>query len=552
MLNRRDFLRLAGLSATVSVWPRSALAQQPTNVATPVHDAVTNGRPPFRILFSNDTTNILSCVSPFHEKGQGFEARMLEATVDETAGTGIDVHILQPGLGWVPWWQSEVYPIDDHVRWWKQNYGFEPTESFLQFIRDGGDMVDVFVRRCRQKHLTPFISLRLNDTHHLDWLEREDNWRGNIARFYAEHPEYRLGDNLRSGTERVQNWAIDAVREYKFRFVDEICRNYDIDGFELDFLRFWSYFRLNETTSDQRRAIMRRFVERVRRTLDRTARPGQRRWLCVRIPVYLEAHDCLGVDVRDFASAGVDMFNCSASYFTIQQHDLARIRALAPDRAVYLEVTHTTSLGNAVQPGGGDVRTFRRTTDEQFYTTAHLAYEQGADGISAFNFVYYREHGAEGRGPFNEPPFHVFQYLRDPAWLARQAQHYVLGDAYSQPKLEHRPMPRVVEPGAAQRFELTMAAPTDGWQKGGRFRIQSDEPFGDGVWSVTWNGVTLEPTANVSEPYPNPYPPLLGAEATLRAWVLPADVLRNGLNRIEVTNETGPRRKVIFLDAAVA
>ena len=31
--------------------------------------------------------------------------------------------------------------------------------------------------------------------------------------------------------------------------------------------------------------------------------------------------------------------------------------------------------------------------------------------MSAFNFVYYREHGGAGRGPFNEPPFEVFKHL---------------------------------------------------------------------------------------------------------------------------------------------
>ena len=59
-----------------------------------------------------------------------------------------------------------------------------------------------------------------------------------------------------------------------------------------------------------------------------------------------------------------------------------------------------------------------RTSDAQFYTTAHLAYERGADGLSFFNFVYYREHGGSERGPFNEPPFHVFNHMDDPAWLA--------------------------------------------------------------------------------------------------------------------------------------
>lgn len=65
-------------------------------------------KPPFRVLFSNDSTNIQSCTSPDHEKGEPFRPDMLEATVDETAGTGVQVHMLQPATGWVPWWQSNL------------------------------------------------------------------------------------------------------------------------------------------------------------------------------------------------------------------------------------------------------------------------------------------------------------------------------------------------------------------------------------------------------------------------------------------------------------
>ena len=76
---------------------------------------------PYHVLFSSDTTNILTCKSPYNEraglrldpaKGKptyhpcGFDASKLEVTVDETAGMGADVHMLQPGMGWVPWWKE--------------------------------------------------------------------------------------------------------------------------------------------------------------------------------------------------------------------------------------------------------------------------------------------------------------------------------------------------------------------------------------------------------------------------------------------------------------
>ncbi len=43
---------------------------------------------PFRVLFSNDTTNLVSNVSPFHQRGEPFRPEVLEASVDETADDG--------------------------------------------------------------------------------------------------------------------------------------------------------------------------------------------------------------------------------------------------------------------------------------------------------------------------------------------------------------------------------------------------------------------------------------------------------------------------------
>ncbi|MBM4087359.1 MAG: hypothetical protein FJ272_21415, partial [Planctomycetes bacterium] len=132
-----------------------------------------HAKPPFRVLFSNDTTNIETCVSPFHRKGEPFRPEMLEATVDETAGTGIEAHLLQPGVGWVPWWKSRAYPFSEHVRFMKERFGKEPSESgYASYMASGGDMVQVFVRRCRQKGLSPFVSLRLNDSHGHEFVSK--------------------------------------------------------------------------------------------------------------------------------------------------------------------------------------------------------------------------------------------------------------------------------------------------------------------------------------------------------------------------------------------
>ena len=509
---------------------------------------------PFRVLFSNDCTNITTCVSPYHAKGQRWAPEMVEKTVDETSGRGVDVHMLQPCMTWVPWWQSKVYPIKEHHRWWKEHYGEDiSTLQVHDYLRNGGDIVGVFVNRCRTTPMKPFVSLRLNDGHHLENVNNGHNRKGThcICEFYAENPQYRIGTDVRSWDQHVQNWAIPEVRRYKFELIEEICENYDIAGLELDYMRHFSFFPLDKTTSDERRAIMVDFIQDVRRLLDATAAEGERRWLCVRIPAYLAMHDMLGVDVKSFAEAGVDMFNLSSSYFTVHDTDVAAIAKMAPDRAFYCEMCHTTYVGKAVAKGY-DNFTFRRTTPNQYYTAAHLAYRRGARGVSAFNFVYYREHGRGERGPFHEPPFEVFEHIGDPDWVARQPQHYILAKTWLSDRFLGRKMPLdFTAAGQTKSFQMDMAPTEGGWKCDGTLRIQAEKDLGDSIWTAKANGVELKPAADLSEPYDNPYSPLLGDDSVHRGWIVPREILKDGINKFEVTMERGSKTRINFIDLAI-
>jgi hypothetical protein len=514
---------------------------------------------PYVNLFSNDTTNIEQCTSPFNplpwrHKGtpKPFNRQILEAAVDETAGTGVDAHLLQPGVGWVPWWKSRKYPFADHVKFMKERFRMEPSASgFAQYMAEGGDIVQVFVDRCRAKSLAPFISFRLNDSHGHEIVNNApgtlEGWAWHVVTpWHVNHPDWRIGQDLGDWNNRVLNWAIPAVRQHKFDFIREIIEQYDIDGFELDFMRHNNFFRPSETASAERRKIMLSFVRDVRELLDRTSKPGRRRWLCVRIPCRLANHDHIGVDVEAFHAAGVDMFNLCSSFFTEQQSDIAEVARRLPKASVYLESTSAASLGKYL---GGYDQTFRRMTDEQFYTSGHLSRRRGGAGISTFNFVYYREHhdNAAKIGPFSEPPFHVFKGLSDAAFLAAQSQHYFVPSLSGSGLLD-----KALEIGKSFTIDLDMAPPAGGWRREGRMRIQAESDLGDSRWEVRFNGSALAASGDVAEPYPNPYPNCLGQPSEYRAWIVPPTLVRDGINSLVITLVSGTAPvKPIFLDVAM-
>lgn len=527
---------------------------------------------PFRVLYSDDTTHTLVCTSPYH-KGKPFELeapataeartppfgpQMIEGAVDETVGTGIDVHMLQPGFGYVPWWKSQVYPFGEHTKFMQERFGSPmPKGGWAEYMAVGGDMVEVFTKRCREKGIVPFVSLRMNDCHGHEMLlgpkgpRNETAW-ATLAPLHVEHPEWRLGTDVSKWSDRHLNWSIPQVRQYKLRLIEEICQQYPLAGLELDFMRFPKFFDVKETSREQRVAIMREFIGTVREILDRSASSGSRRWLCVRVPAFLAAYDALGIDLAAWGRAGVDMVNLSYFYFTAQDGSLAAIRAQVPAAAVYVEMCHATRCGPVVGVKGGyDNFSYRRTTPTQFYTTAHLAYARGLDGVSAFNFVYYREHGTGTRGPFCEPPFEVFQHLGDRTWLARQPQHYFLAEVWDAPRVPNRALPKQFRAGQMYRFSLDMAPPTGGWTKPGRLRIQAMDDLADSRWTCRFNGQELTETADRSEPFANPYPALLGGPEQHRAWIVPADLPKDGANQVEVTLREGNASKVVFLDVAL-
>ncbi|MBL9117758.1 MAG: hypothetical protein JNJ83_22310 [Verrucomicrobiaceae bacterium] len=513
-----------------------------TLAAAPLLAAETQRKAPFRTLYSNDLTNITSCVSPFRAAKEPFRPEMLDATVDEVAGL-VDAHFLQPGLGMVPLWPSKVIDLKEHFAWIKQRYGQKP-DSMSQFVLNGGDIVQRFIDRCRAKGQAAFISLRVNDAHHKEFVDPKPGDKPgssigmSVTRWYAEHPEHRIVPGSLRGADLVLNWAEPKVPEQKLMLIRELCDNYDIDGLELDFLRFYSYFRA-ETPLEQRRAIMTNFVKKVRQML------GPKRWLCARVPCYLTALDVLGLDLKALVAAGLDMVNASAHYFTTQQHDLAAIRKMSDGAALYFELCHTIWKGDKVQEGY-DVFPYRRATKEHLHTSAHLAYSRGADGISLFNFAYYRSHGqGEGRGVFGEPPFDGLKALNDPKALAQQPQHWFIAFGWRAPGAKPPAVPRKLVIGKPEKFNFDLASP----RGEARVRIQTDRTSLTHL-AARFNGEAITPTDDVSEPFEVPYPSMLGKPEELRAWHIPGRLLREGKNSLEVTQTGGEPVTVVFVDLA--
>ncbi|CAK9055206.1 Uncharacterized protein SCF082_LOCUS29878, partial [Durusdinium trenchii] len=371
-----------------------------------------------------------------------------------------------------------------------------------------------------------------------------------MARHYWENYQaFRIGPDVTDWGESVFDWAIPEVRDYKFSLMEEACRNYDIAGLELDFLRHWVRFS-RSTPLDERQAITTDFVRRVRKMLDRTAaeRGLPHRWLCVRVPAAQEVRPEQGIDLQDFARVGVEMVNLSYSYFTWQDRSIEHaVREIDnPHVAVYAEMTHCTLTGKAT--AGSGTQPYLRTTDAQFYTTAELAHSQGARGVSLFNFPYYRYHVTDSIGPFYEPPFHVLPRLKDHEFLRNQSRWYFISSGRNDPILGDRQLPRIVKRSRPETLTLDVATGVS-IRGEGIFRVRSDEPIADREIEVTFNGQPLSRTGFIKKPLPHPYDDTwLGTPDEVVCYTVPTTLTLAATNRIEVNVKRGERVRVIYAD----
>ncbi len=511
----------------------------------------------FKVLFSNDTTNITSCKAPWKDDRREMTEDYIRASVDELKDSGIDVHMLQPGMGWVPWWPSKVLPMEKHTAW-KKSQGLRVDGWYEQQVLNGLDIAAIFVEQCRKAGQHPFFSFRMNDQHHIygnDKLEPEEfEKKAGVYQFYKENPQWRIGAD--GGMGRVgalsMNFAVPEVRNYRLMQIKELIENYDIDGFELDFMRHIEMFNQKDTTSEQREEILISIVQEVRDALDaKGKKAGRYLYLSVRIPAYPEVYSRYGINLEKLAAVPVDIVNASGHYFTDMQMKIAEMRAALPEHvAVYEELQFTNAIGAPVKDDKGKIISWpaRRVTDLQQATAAYLAYKRGADGLSAFNYHYYRGTYSQSdvAGTPHEPPFKLFNQLTDMAWLEKQPQHYVAAFIWNTPGIETRPFQKAIKKGENTQIQMDMTPPKGGWTKDGKLRIQGRESLGKTKWRARVNEQELAPAKDVKDIFPNPYDVALGQPEDYRAWVVPAAILKDGVNKVDLYLESGADEAHIF------
>jgi hypothetical protein len=190
--------------------------------------------------------------------------------------------------------EGQKPPLDEIAKKWCEN---------ARLLDERGlDPYAVWIARCREKKISPWLSMRMNDVHNVDDV---DNYIH--SSFWRKHPEYWRVPGGKGWTDRALDYGIPEVREHAMAYVRELLERYDPDGLELDWMRFGYHFRPGKEAEGG--LILNQFMRDVRGlTRQWSANRGHLIKLGARVPTLPAAARGLGLDGVTWVREGlVDM-----------------------------------------------------------------------------------------------------------------------------------------------------------------------------------------------------------------------------------------------------
>lgn len=458
----------------------------------------------------------------FKQPAERMNLADLNAYIDQLAGTRATHLFLCPNG------QRTSYRSAVHEAIWDDIDGQPPTDIWClnaKRLHDQGiDPYRVWIARCRERGISPWITMRMNDVHFVTtknyfrnttfWRTRSDLWRV---------PQATGG----TWTDFAFDYAKEEVREYHLALVRELLERYDMDGLELDWMRFGRH--LTPGHEAELAPILTEFTRQVRQlTTEWAAKRGHPIQLGARLPSHPDAAAGLGMDGIEWAKQGLVDLLVPSPFFSSADFDipLELWRERLGDRAASVRLAPAIDNGTAAYPGAPRVD----LDLAMYYGWAATLHQRGADSFYLFNLVYR---------PLDRPPFRTILDLGLDENVVRNGprRHPVayrdtvppgFPNGAQLPKTTDQPVSLALDIGrkpAAGSVAVILG-----------FAQASGDPPPD----VRLNGQPA--TGHAALASTRNY----GGNQTVRAlrFVLPADALRDGANTIAIAATPEPLRLV--------
>jgi len=300
----------------------------------------------------------------------------------------INVNAMKTNYGsdvWESMWagfdpsQGEDQPLFASSPPAERKVAFHWVRSAWQLHHAGIDIYAEWIVRSRELGMSPVISLRMNDVHN---VQDERN--------YIHNTLWRTRPDLRRIQHRFLKWSDKAfdygqqeVRDYHLALVREVVDRYDLDGLELDWMRFGYHFRPGY--EDEGALLLTQFIADVRKLLDeRGEQLGRRIRLSARVPARPDAALALGMDAVEWARRGlIDQLIITPFWETLDTDMPIELwKQLLADRPVLLAAGLELQLRAHPQ---SELR--QKNSLETVRGAAMSMLSRGADVIYLFNYM---------------------------------------------------------------------------------------------------------------------------------------------------------------------
>ena len=351
---------------------------------------------------------------------------VLETAVDEHAKAGFDRLVYCA-------WARFGSPVPGFKSCDFEGWVHETSPGFDKLHAAGEDQIGILLDRCHKHGMQFLVCLRMNDRHGV----------ARTAKFYVENPDLRL-DGYPGGLDYKQ----ERVRGGVLAFIEEVLERYDVDGIELDYLRWCHMFQSEEAVENAH--LLTDMTRKARALLDAAARKRGRRKLLLsaRVPqTFGECHR-LGFDIRTWVRDGLLDYICPSDFFHSDFN-------MAVDQYVKLCEGTDCQVFPAIHPLI-QVNHPANITPPNYRALAHSYYAAGATGIATYNYQYnWRRWTGGDRGLVDGWPRTLgwMTELRDPQSKALQnrGRHYLF-----------YPLWQIYSPSGAVKYERIVFERKDG------------------------------------------------------------------------------------------
>lgn len=195
-------------------------------------------------------------------------------------------------------WEGVDKDADGRLRF-RGQYLSPNIESWIrntQILHEKGiNPYEVWLTKTRECGREAWLSCRMNDLHNVNKVDDVLH-----AEFWRENPDFWRAPYSGDWFGRALDFSFSEVRDYKLAYLQELLERFDLDGLELDWLRFPAYLKPGYELDDA--SLITDFMREVRKL----TRAASERWhhavaLSVRLPGRPEFARRLGFDFLTWA-----------------------------------------------------------------------------------------------------------------------------------------------------------------------------------------------------------------------------------------------------------